>query len=136
MKYIAYGSNLNLNQMARRCPTAKVVGVATLPNYQLTFCGVATIEKKEGAKTPVAVWEIDEACEEALDKYEGYPSLYRKENKFITVNGKKTKVMVYILNYGNVHQPNIGYFETIKQGYLDVGLDLSYLMEALERAEQ
>lgn len=23
--YIAYGSNLNLEQMARRCPTAKVV---------------------------------------------------------------------------------------------------------------
>ena len=39
MKYIAYGSNLNLKQMAMRCPTAKVVGRAMLKDYQLTFRG-------------------------------------------------------------------------------------------------
>ena len=37
--YIAYGSNLNLEQMARRCPTAKVVGSTTLKNYRLMFRG-------------------------------------------------------------------------------------------------
>ena len=37
--YIAYGSNLNLEQIARRCPTAKVVGSTTLKNYRLMFRG-------------------------------------------------------------------------------------------------
>jgi len=37
--YLAYGSNLNLEQMAYRCPTAKPVGVTTLKNYQLLFRG-------------------------------------------------------------------------------------------------
>ena len=33
-KYIAYGSNLNLEQMARRCPTAKVIGAGTKEGSQ------------------------------------------------------------------------------------------------------
>lgn len=79
MKYIAYGSNLNLRQMARRCPTATVVGTGWVHNYQLTFRGVATIVPKENSSVPVGIWEIDEAAEQALDRYEGYPHLYRKE---------------------------------------------------------
>ena len=37
--YIAYGSNLNLEQMKHRCPTAEVVGVAELRNWRLWFRG-------------------------------------------------------------------------------------------------
>ena len=49
--YIAYGSNLNLEQMAFRCPTAKVVGKSELKDYELLFRGgrrgaVATVEPK------------------------------------------------------------------------------------------
>ena len=52
-KYIAYGSNLNLAQMARRCPTAKVVGKGEIKDYELLFRGcresaVATVEPKKG----------------------------------------------------------------------------------------
>ena len=43
--YIAYGSNLNLEQMAHRCPTAQAVGTATLKNWRLMFYSVATIER-------------------------------------------------------------------------------------------
>ena len=32
--YIAYGSNLNLGQMARRCPTAEAVKATYLHNYR------------------------------------------------------------------------------------------------------
>ena len=35
--YIAYGSNLNLEQMKFRCPTAKLVGKGTIENYELQF---------------------------------------------------------------------------------------------------
>ena len=48
-KYIAYGSNLNLEQMARRCPTAKVIGAGEIRDHELLFRGyresaVATVE--------------------------------------------------------------------------------------------
>lgn len=33
--YIAYGSNLNLEQMRRRCPTAELVGKTVLRGWRL-----------------------------------------------------------------------------------------------------
>ena len=60
--YIAYGSNLNLPQMALRCPTAEVVGKSELKDYELLFRGgrrgaVATVEPKEGSSVPVLLWK-------------------------------------------------------------------------------
>lgn len=74
--YIAYGSNLNLEQMAFRCPTAKVVGKSELKDYELLFRGgrrgaVATVEPKAGSTVPVLVWEIQKKDEASLDLYEG-----------------------------------------------------------------
>ena len=37
--YIAYGSNLNIDQMSYRCPGAKVVGTSEIPDFQLLFKG-------------------------------------------------------------------------------------------------
>lgn len=50
---IAYGSNLTLEQMANRCPTAKVVGTSEIKDHKLTFRGphlhaVATVEPCKG----------------------------------------------------------------------------------------
>lgn len=58
--YIAYGSNMNIEQMARRCPTAKVVASTWLEGYRLRFMGgsysaVATIEPSEDDLVPVLV---------------------------------------------------------------------------------
>lgn len=41
MLYFAYGSNINLQQMAVRCPDAQVVEPAVLENYELLFRGNA-----------------------------------------------------------------------------------------------
>ena len=84
-KYIAYGSNLNLEQMARRCPTAKVIGAGEIRDHELLFRGypksaVATVEPKKGAGVPVLIWEIGPEDERNLDIYEGYPRLYGKVN--------------------------------------------------------
>lgn len=58
--YIAYGSNLNLEQMKHRCPTAEVVGKSTLRGWRLRFRGgahsaVATIERGKDFSVPVLV---------------------------------------------------------------------------------
>ena len=40
--YIAYGSNLNVQQMKFRCPTARVVGTSVIRNYELLYKGSKT----------------------------------------------------------------------------------------------
>lgn len=74
--YIAYGSNLNIRQMKMRCPSARIIGTAEIPDYELLFKGsrtgsYLTVEPKTGENVPVAVWETTEEDEAALDHYEG-----------------------------------------------------------------
>ncbi len=49
--------------MARRCPTAKVIGKGEIKDHELLFRGhsmsaVATVEPKAGSSVPVLIWEI------------------------------------------------------------------------------
>lgn len=137
--YIAYGSNLNLEQMKHRCPTAEVVGKSILDGWRLRFRGgahsaVATIEQNKDFSVPVLVWRIQPGDELALDRYEGFPFLYRKEMLRLTVDGKQVRAMVYIMNeaghpYGT---PSVGYYDTIFQGYQSAGFDAEILRQAAQ----
>ena len=134
--YVAYGSNLNLAQMARRCPKAKVVGCGVLKDYQLTFRRLATIEPVKGAETPVGVCEITPTDERNLDIYEGYPSYYRKETVKVNLHDRTVEAMVYIMNGGEPQLPPDCYYKVIEQGYGDVGLDTKYLLGALDDTQK
>lgn len=131
--YVAYGSNLNIRQMAYRCPGAKVHKIGLLRDYELAFCTHLTIEPKAGAATPVALWEIDAAAERALDRYEGFPVYYRKETITVETDTGPVEAMVYIMNNGKPALPCGAYYETVAVGYHEIGLDLTYLEEALKR---
>ena len=134
--YVAYGSNLNLEQMAVRCPTARVVGATALEGWRLLFRGahvgaVATAEPCVGESVPVLVWEILPDDEEALDHYEGWPHLYRKEAVSVLLDGKPTDAMVYILNESRpLGQPGCYYYTTILEGYKSAGFDADVLRKA------
>lgn len=140
--YIAYGSNLNREQMKRRCPTAEIVGQTMLRNWRLKFRGsthnaVATIEQNKGSQVPVIIWRIQPSDEATLDRYEGCPHLYRKEFLRIALNGKRIGVMVYIMNetghpYGT---PSDYYLDTIREGYKSAGFDLNILNEAVKSSK-
>ena len=134
--YIAYGSNINLEQMARRCPTTDVVATGMLQNYRLQFNGVATIEPEKDAQTPVLIWTINPSDEKSLDVYEGYPSFYRKEMFELDIEGEQYEGMAYIMNGGLEHTPSQTYYNCILDGYTANGLDTSFLEEALERANE
>lgn len=132
--YIAYGSNINLEQMAQRCPDAKVIGTAMLENYELEFRQVATVIPSEGARCPVLVWEISEQDEQRLDRYEGYPRLYRKEEYEIELGGRYVKGMAYLMNGGEICPPQLGYYYGILEGYEANGLDTEYLVRAFRNS--
>jgi len=135
--YLAYGSNLNIEQMAWRCPNARIVGATAIKNYQLLFRGgrksaVATIEPMKGGSVPVLVWEITPADEAALDRYEGFPFLYRKENLEVCIEGKKVTAMAYIMNDNRpLGTPSCYYYSTILEGYKTAGFDVDILRHAV-----
>lgn len=134
MLYIAYGSNINLPQMSFRCPHSKVVGTAVVKGWELEFRGVATIVSKADSEVPVLLWELDSRDIPALNRYEGWPHLYRQEEIDVEVNGKAVKGMAYLMNRGQISPPSQGYLQTIWDGYKANGMDTSYLVEAAARA--
>ena len=140
--YVAYGSNLNVRQMRMRCPTARIIGTAVIPNYRLMFKGsktgsYLTIEPEEGCQVPVGVWEVTAADERALDRYEGHPTFYYKKEMELTITGYRTgktrlrNVFVYIMHEDReLGEPSGMYVSICAEGYYNFGFDVSTLIEA------
>ena len=71
-EYFAYGSNLNFEQMAYRCPEATAVGIAKLDGYELAFRrGFLTILPKEGASVEGLIWSVTDHDESQLGDTHG-----------------------------------------------------------------
>jgi gamma-glutamylcyclotransferase (GGCT)/AIG2-like uncharacterized protein YtfP len=135
--YFAYGSNLDTEQMKRRCPGAKIIGPATMKDHRLIFRGVADIEPNPGSEVQGGLWAITDKCLEALDRYEGYPTLYDRLWFEVEQPGeaKKRMALVYVMQSGGYSAPSGSYLNTIARGYKDFGLDLRTLIQATEDTE-
>ena len=142
MKYIAYGSNMVAEQMAHRCPGAKLIGTGYLPNHRLEFYLHATVERTRAhdSKVPVAVWEISEEDERSLARYEGFPTYYTKYRRRVIMNdGSEIWGMVYIMNMIRPQPPTAGYYNAIAYAYEKLGFSdqiESVLEPALERSQR
>ena len=126
-----------LPQMEKRCPGATVVGTGEVKGYELLFRGVATIEPRENTSVPVLLWKILPQNERALDRYEGWPHLYRKENLEVEIEGKGVSAMVYVMNDGRqAAMPSDYYYDVIAEGYRTAGMDEDVLKAALVRTKE
>ena len=140
--YIAYGSNMDLEQMAYRCPHAKLIGKSVVEGYELLFKGsktgsYATIEEKADGKVPVLVWQIQESDEENLDRYEGFPAFYYKKELQIEVKGEQIKAMVYIMDEKrHLGQPTDHYYRILHKAYRKFKFDSQILMEAMKKSAE
>ena len=132
--YVAYGSNLNKDQMEHRCPTARFVGTGVIENYELQFKGSrlgahATIAPREGASVPVAIWKIQKRDENRLDMYEGYHEkgycYYDKEQIPVKMDdGGSITGMVYVMDKEmDFGIPAKSYYDIVRQGYKDCGFE-------------
>lgn len=146
--YLAYGSNLNVNQMAYRCPNARPVGTGAIPGYELLFKGsktgaYLTIEKAADSFVPVAVWAVTQEDEAALDRYEGCPNFYYKKEIAIimreTVGGKlrAVKAFVYIMHENRAPAlPRGEYVNTCARGYQAFHFNPEALRRAIARTKE
>ena len=145
--YLAYGSNLSVEQMLQRCPQAVYVGTGEIRDHRLLFRGsmtgsYLTIEKKKGRSVPVVVWKVTETDEAALDLYEGCPRFYRKEELEIEVKSliDRTPIgtvpaFVYVMDEARpLGRPTSFYLRICKEGYGRFGFDRRVLERAVRES--
>jgi hypothetical protein len=140
--YLAYGSNLNITQMKKRCPNAEVIGASKLLDHRLAFrgnsrSGVLNIEPLPGGSVPVVVWKISDWDEGALDWYEGYPCLYTKQRFTVALDGHNLHTMAYIMTPGHRYAPPCdSYLRICADGYDYFGFDTNILYDAVAVAKK
>lgn len=144
--YFAYGSNLHMEQMKGRCPESKPVTRVMLMDYKLTFrgnyrgTGVADVIPSKGDVVHGALYEISERDLRALDRYEGYPTLYdRHDVTVIDREGNLIESFLYRMNPQFVPAvPSDYYFKVIVEGFMNWDLSpiaLEGLYEARDEVE-
>ena len=143
-RYIAYGSNMDLEQMQHRCLDAELLGTGRIENWRLMFKGsktgaYATIEREKGQNVPILLWCITATDEERLDRYEGFPTFYYKRTIQVVktdAGGKPcgtTRGMAYIMHEERkLGVPSIHYLEVLAKAYEKFGFDEEILGEAYD----
>lgn len=147
--YFAYGSNMDLNQMAFRCPDAQALETVRLEGYCLAFCsnggnrGVATILPDPDSHVDGVLWEISPEDERNLNFYEGFPRLYGKPTLTVVNRlGKEVEAMAYVMNAPYKDRPAVpsaSYLRGILRGCQQNGIDtrpvLAANLDALEHTD-
>ena len=139
--YIAYGSNMDLGRMFKRCPNAEYYGTGLLEGYKLTFqksCSgyYCSLIKSKKDIVPVVLFKITQDDERRLDFYEGFPEQYRKyELEVWTETDKLVTGIAYILPSNREYGiPTLKYYTIISSAYKVYNFDISMLTEALTRS--
>ena len=140
----AYGSNLHAPQMMDRCPSARYVERAWIPEVRLIFASwsprwggaVAGLAMEKRNRVHGVIYAISNADLVTLDRLEGHPGVYsRVRVHLVTPAGKRPAAFVYALMRGVDRRslPSIEYREAIRAGYETWGLPKRDLDRALTR---
>jgi gamma-glutamylcyclotransferase (GGCT)/AIG2-like uncharacterized protein YtfP len=90
---------MNTAQMKERCGADfRGVQPMQLSDYEFGFDnrGYANIRPKQGESVWGFVWEIESSCMNALDGYEGYPTVYNRKDILLTNKGENLSAFAYI----------------------------------------
>ena len=94
--YFAYGSNLCVRQMARRCPDAGDPRPAVLSDHDwlINARGVATVEPFAGNDVHGVLWQLSDHDLATLDSAEGVPVRYRRDRLSVRTGDGSSRVIV------------------------------------------
>lgn len=137
--YFAYGSNMEKNQLDNRCPSAKFVSVAKLPDCKFGFtrfsknrnCGVMDIIDSPGDEVWGVIFKISARDLKELDKNEGYdPERSIRKNAYC-----RKKVIVY--REGKEKQKEVVYtYEVVNKSITPIPPSDEYMSLILKGADQ
>lgn len=140
MLYFAYGSNMNHEQMSKRCPNARFLCRAYLENHKFVYDGhsttrkgpVANVVQENGNKVWGGLFEVNKDNLSALDYCEGYPNSYNRTDLDIKDDeGIIRKAIVYSRTGKDLGKPSKEYREITLQGARDCGLPNEYIQSFL-----
>jgi gamma-glutamylcyclotransferase (GGCT)/AIG2-like uncharacterized protein YtfP len=130
--HFAYGSNMARAPMARRCPDAQALGVATLADWRfvITVDGYASVMPCAGRTVHGVLWRLTPRDLAALNAYESLDSgLYGRSWLSIRRNGKAERAMVYLGRARRVGRPRPGYLAGVVAAARDWRLPDCYIAE-------
>jgi hypothetical protein len=140
--YAAYGSNMDPAQMARRCPHSPQRGTGWLQGWRLTFGGedlgwegaLATVVEAEGEQVFVVLYELSEADEAALDRWDGVTlGYYRKSKVRVTTVDSEVLAWLYVLNDYEGGLPSARYLGLMAEAAETAGAPADYVTALRER---
>ena len=138
MRYFAYGGNMSSEQMNKRCPDAKMMGIGFLPGYELVFNrkgtyhagAVGSIEPSTDADAAVhgVIWEMTHEDLEKMDTFENPEAYQRKLLDIATEDEEQHECQVYIA-FPQEHnlKPDPVYLERIISAAEEMGLPRQYI---------
>jgi hypothetical protein len=97
--YFAYGANMDVSAMARRCPRSKALGPARLVGHRLAVMreGWLTVARDPRSAVHGVLWDLALGDVAALDRYEGLPrGLYAKLTQPVVAERGPRQAIVYI----------------------------------------
>ncbi len=140
--YAAYGSNMDPQQMQRRCPHSPVRGTGWLEGWRLTFGGedlgwegsLATLVEDPGSRVFVALYDITSGDEAHLDAWEGADiGLYRKIRLRVQTLDGEALAWLYVLDAYEGGLPSARYLGILAEAAQAAGAPDDYLAELLAR---
>ncbi|MGY2084901.1 gamma-glutamylcyclotransferase family protein [Blastococcus sp. SYSU DS0539] len=144
--YAAYGSNMDPAQMLRRCPSSPHTGTGWIRGWRLTFGAeelgwegalatlVPTDDDGQAAGVFVALYDLTEADERALDAWEGADSgLYQRLHLRVHTLGGDVVSYVYVLDAFEGGLPSARHLGAIADAAEAAGAPADYLSELRAR---
>jgi gamma-glutamylcyclotransferase (GGCT)/AIG2-like uncharacterized protein YtfP len=136
--YAAYGSNMNPAQMAERCPHSPYRGTGWLDGWRLTFGGedlswegaLGTVVEDADERVFVALYELSEADEEALDSWDGATlGYYRKSMVRVATLDGDVVAWLYVINAYEGGLPSARYLGIMADAAEAAGAPAEYVAD-------
>jgi len=141
MYYLAYGSNMNCEQMRKRCPENIFIKKAYLKDYKFIYDDYSknwngavgnVVESKDNIVWGV-VFEITEKDLKNLDKHEGYPEVYnRKQIDIYDNEGNVLSAIVYLREKQDEGKPSEAYENMVIQSAREHAIPEKYIEKYLK----
>jgi gamma-glutamylcyclotransferase (GGCT)/AIG2-like uncharacterized protein YtfP len=96
--YFAYGANMDVEDMARRCPRSQLLGVARLMRHRLAITreGWLTATRDARGRVHGVLWDLALADVSALDRFEQLgDGLYVKTTQAVIAGSGPKRALVY-----------------------------------------
>ena len=114
--YFAYGANMDVAEMALRCPISRLVGGGRLPRHRFIIMreGYASVVRDPTRTVWGVLWALAPDDIPALDRYEGVAGgLYAKATLPVTTAAGVKRALIYLGRSKASGRPRPGYLDAV-----------------------